>query len=565
MKNSLFTKLIILLFALPALACALTGGDEPTATPPPVATAEVAAPTTAPTDVPPTPTIEAEPTADVTANFVSYTSDETGITVEHPSDWAVQDFFVLVIATDETLFDAPGAIQEGAGVVFASGEDTDFVSTDPIELVEEAIIQFELSEDATIVEGPTAVTIQGQEAAIAKVEGTPEETGTPLAGLAVVVVNENRIVVGLGITPQESEAEFLPVFEAMFNTIEVGEPVEVEEPESTGSLPNADGATMLSVGDIFASNLDENGNRDFIFNGQAGESVLFSIEPIDDEIDLVMEIFDADQNSLIRQDEGFSGDGEEILFTPSASGEYFIRVFDFFGNIGSFNIEVQPGFGEGSVDPTATRLEPNQLTADALTGESKQFVFSATADQQTTLLLIPTDNWDPTMTILGPTGSIVVSEVDEGFSGESETITFTPQSDGEYVLVVDAFGLVEGGFNMFLVDPAFAFTAEGTVEAEQSQDYQVCVPMNSSVAVVVIPDDDFDTVINISGPDGAELIDQVDDGASGDSEAVVLTEGVNPDADYPVIVSVAGWAGQGGSYMVIITSTSGTGVVIDGC
>ena len=563
MKNSLFNKLIILLFALPALACALTDGDEPTATP--AATAEVAAPTAAPTDVPPTPTLEAEPTVDVTAGFVSYTSDETGITVQHPADWAVQDFFVLVIATDETLFDAPGAIQDGAGVVFAAGPADEFESTDPISLASEAVIEFDLSDDATIVEGPTAVTIQGQEAAIAKVEGTPEETGVPLVGLAVVVVNGDRVGVGLGITPQENEAEYLPIFEAMFNTIEVGEPIEIEDPSTSGELPTADGSTMLSVGDVFASTFDEDGNRDFIFAGEAGGTVTFSVEPLEDEIDLVIEIFDADQNSLVRQDDGFSGEGEQIVFIPPTNGDYFIRVSDFFGTPGGFNINVIAGGVQGSVDPEAVRLEPNLLTEGTLTGEASQYVFSATAGEPTTIFLIPQDDWDPTLTILGSDGGILAGEVDEGFSGESETITFTPALDGDYIVMVDAFGISEGGFSLFLIDPEFTFTADGSAPTDGAQDYRVCVPMNASVAVVVIPDEDFDAVIDISGPEGAQLIDQVDGGSSGDSEAVVLTEGVNPDADYPIIVSVGGWAGQSGNFTVIITSTSGNGVELDGC
>jgi hypothetical protein len=89
--------------------------------------------------------------------------------------------------------------------------------------------------------------------------------------------------------------------------------------------------------------------------------------------------------------------------------------------------------------------------------------------------------------------------------------------------------------------------------------------MNASLVVVVSPADDFDTVININGPDGVQLIDEVDGGSSGDSEAVIVTEGVDPDADYPVIVSVGGWAGQDGDFSVVITSTSAESVVLDGC
>jgi hypothetical protein len=322
---------------------------------------------------------------------------------------------------------------------------------------------------------------------------------------------------------------------------------------------------MLVVGETLASTLDENSPKDFIVTGQAGSTVTFSVEPDEDESDLVIEIFDANLNSLIRQDDGISGESEVVAFAPPADGIYFIRVNDFFGAAGSFEISVTEGGIRETIDPEASRLEPNQLLETAVTGESAQYLFAGTAGQPSIIFLIPEEDWDPTLTILGTDGTVLVNEVDEGFPGQSETITFTPTTDGDYIVLVDAFSLAEGGFSLFLIDPALAFTADGVVSTDESQDYRVCVPMNASLVVVVSPADDFDTVININGPDGVQLIDEVDGGSSGDSEAVIVTEGVDPDADYPVIVSVGGWAGQDGDFSVVITSTSAESVVLDGC
>lgn len=568
MKKSLFQKSIILLFALPALACALTGGEEPTATPTtaPVATTEVIA-TVPATEVPPTPTLEVvvEPTVDLTADFISHTSPETGITVQHPSDWAIQDFFILLIATDETIFDAPGAISEGAGVVFAAGPAEDFESTNPIDLANEAVVQFELSDDVTIVEGPTELTINGQPAAIAKIEGTPDQTGILMSGIAVVVINDDRVVVGLGMTPKETEEEYIPTIEAMFNTIEVGEAV--EEPEVTNTEgPTMDGSTMLSVGDIFASPLNEDGQRDFFFNGQAGETVTFTIEPQDDAMDLVMEIFDADLNSLVRQDNEFSGDPEVVIFTPLADGTYFIRVSDFYGATGSFNVTAVAGAVESTEPISETiSLETGQLTEGALTGAPRYYAFTGTAGQPTTILLLPTEDLDATIAILGSDGTILVDEIDEGFSGDPEAVTFTPDADGEYLLLVDAFSTPQGDFNLFIFDSENSLKVEGTVPDNSFQNYRVCVPANATLIVAVLPVGSLDPVINLNGPGGGQLINPIDGGGIGDPEAIMFSDGADSGTEYPVIISIESYDGVSGDFELFVSSTSTENVVLDGC
>jgi hypothetical protein len=595
MKKSLFQKLIILLFALPALACALTGGDEPTATPTaqaPAATAEVNA-TAAATEAPPTPTPEPEPTVDLSADFVSYTSPETGITISHPADWAVQDFFVLLLATDETFFDAPGAIQNGAGVVFAAGPADEFESTDPVDLANEAVAQFELSDDATITEGPTALTIQGQPAAIARVEGTPDETGIPVVGLAVVVINGDRVGVGLGVTPAETESEYLPLIEAMFNTMVVGEPIKDTQPTGTDNPLTLEGYEMISVGDKIAASLDENGQKDFFFNGQADGTVTISVETEESNIDLVIEIFDADLNWLLREDYELVGDPEAAIFNPPENGTFIIRVSDNYGSSGGFNITVEEGITVRvepvlpTIDPDAIPLDAGELIDGALTGDPLQYVFTGTTGQPSTIFLSPVDDWDPTLTILGPDGTILVDEVDDGFPGEPEAITYIPETDGDFILLVDAFFSPQGSYNIFLLDPETAATFDGVAPevdfgAEDFEPgnhaafYRVCVPANAFLVVFVEPEEELDVVVDILGGGGGNITDQTDNGLAGEPEAVILSKTVTytdfgrqnfepPDFDYVAIIAVGGFGGQGGSFTITITSTSPEGVVIDGC
>jgi hypothetical protein len=205
------------------------------------------------------------------------------------------------------------------------------------------------------------------------------------------------------------------------------------------------------------------------------------------------------------------------------------------------------------------------LIEGALAGEANQYEFAASAGQTTTIMLIPLDDWDPTLTILNSDGTVAVNRVDNGFPGDSEVITFIPEEDGNYIVLVDGFSNAEGSYNLFLLDPEVAYSTEGSVETDEVQDIRVCVPANASLAIVVLPAEGFDVVINVKDGNGAKVIEEVDGTPSGDPEAVFVNESINPDAAYPLIVSISGWAGQEGEFSVFITSTSEEEVAIDGC
>jgi hypothetical protein len=566
MNKSLFQKLIILLFALPALACGLLGGEEPTPTPAPTSTPEpptaTAVPPT-PTPVPPTNTPEPTATPDITADFVTYESGETGLTLQYPADWSIEDLFFLQLATDEEVIGSPELITEGAAMFFSAGPTDELPNTDPVALVNEAVSQFDLSEDVSIVDGPTPVTIQGQDAAIARIEGTSGDTGQALVGLVAIYINGDRAAVGFGFTPQESEAEYLPIIEAILNSVIVGEPTEVEPETPTDEPPTVDSSTPVAVGDDFTTTLPAGSPLDFVFDGQAGSPLTIAVEPLGEELDLVLEIFDAEQNSLQQIDETFTDDTEDAVFTPPADGQYFLRVTDFFDLSGDVHITITAG---GVVAPAGgTPLTAGQLVQGRLDGDAVQYSFTGTAGEASTIFLMPDEDLDATLAILGTDGSELVERVDDGFPGEAEGITYTPAADGEYIVEIDGFGAVEGGFSILLVDNSVAFTAEGVVPEDGEQSYRVCVPANAQLMVFADPEEEFDNVVDLFGPGGGTLIDQTDNGFTGEPEVVIFTEGQANTAEYPVIVTVAGFAGQDGAFSIIITSSSPEGVVIDGC
>jgi hypothetical protein len=459
MTSRKLALLLMILLCLPALACGLLSPDA-TATPspstaPPATTPAEATATTAPTLAPPTeaPPTEAPPPED--SDLTTYVSESSGITVQYPSDWAVEDFVFLIIASEEGLLDETTSPDEGGVVVIISNAAEDMPQGTPEEILEASLADLDMG-DVAIVDGPTSTEIQGQPAAVAEIAGTADD-GTPLEGIVAIVTNEDRVALAMAVTPTETGPDYLPTLEAIVNSIEVGQPT-AELPIDdfpTGDTEPAGELVLIAPGDTLAQSIPDDTFQEYSFQGVAGESAVFVVTPHNEEFDVVLELY--------------------------AAGA------------------------------------PDDLLAD----------------------------------------------IDEGFSGEPEVLEFTPEADGEYILRVRPFFSTAGDYDFYMLDPTAELRFEGFTLENASTATRVCVPAGEPLIAVVIPEDDFDPVLNVSGPDGANLLDfDLDNGASGDAEVLIFDELATGDAPYPVIVVVSGFAGQAGNYILLLGPA---GAVIDGC
>ncbi len=456
---------LMILLCLPALACGLFGSD-PTATPvpptalpattPPEATATTA-PTVAPPTEPPPPT-EAPPTEAAppeTGDLTTYFSESNGVTVQYPSDWAVQDFLFLLIASEEGLLEQTTSPDEGGVVVIIGNAAEDMPAGSPEEILEASLADLDMG-DVTIVDGPTSTEIQGQPAAVAEIGGTADD-GTPLEGLVAIITNEDRIVLAMAVSPSDSAADYLPALEAIVNSIEVGQPTaefEFDDP-TTGDTEPAGELVLLAPGDSLAQSIPDDSFQEYSFQGIAGEPAVIVVDPDAEEFDVVLEVYAA------------GAPDEQLLY------------------------------------------------------------------------------------------------VDDNLSDEPEVAVFTPEADGEYILRVRPYFSSAGDYVLYLLDAGEDRRFEGIVIEGASSNTRVCVPAGEPLIAVVIPSEEFDAVMNVSGPGGGTLLDfDVDGGFSGEPEVIVFNDLSAGDAPYPVIVVVAGFAGQDGDYILLLGPA---GAVIDGC
>ncbi len=226
--------LALILLIVVGLACNFGQGDDPEPTAEPAATeAPAEAPVEEPTEAP-EPTEEPEPTAtaDPTEGFESYSSEEFGISLAYPADWAIEEFFFISLASSEALLtEGPEGKTEGAVMLVFSAPVTEYTSADPLDIVNEAVEELLADEPDAVLGEPEALTINGQEAARASISA-PADDGTPLQGWLYAIVNGDFVGVVFGATPEVSVEEYLPLIEAIAGTVEVSEPaVVLEEPE----------------------------------------------------------------------------------------------------------------------------------------------------------------------------------------------------------------------------------------------------------------------------------------------------------------------------------------------
>lgn len=325
---------LILCAAASLFILASLGGDPDDTTPTP-AVAEATATPEGTTDEA-TPTV---PDGDIMANFIGRQSDIFGIALAAPEDWLFEDSSGYVaVASDESGLSDEVAIAEGAVYVFADNTE-DFEITDPVAMLQLAAPNLELSADATVVEPPSSLTVNGQPAAIAAVRGTTDEDGTPYLALVSLIVNSNRFAIAVGATPEANADIYRPVLEAIINTIELNEPI---------GRPSLEG--YLEYGETVNGSVDTAGAVvQWGISGLRNDILDVSIVPLDRDFDLVVDVWDAEGNSILccgPIDRSLGEETIERLRLP-ANGDYFIVIYGYEDSTGDYELTVQESQSNG--------------------------------------------------------------------------------------------------------------------------------------------------------------------------------------------------------------------------
>lgn len=487
MKRTHRLFLLLLLFLLPVLACGPLGGsaeenatteptaavEAPTNTPEPTATA-----TTAPTNTPePTatsaPTNTPEPTATsepvglvIPEGFQLLESAEGGITAYYPSDWFNADFLGLItLASDPALLEEVDSVEEGAvAIIVSDSVDADLGLPVNVEDGALAVVTsiandpsiLDLGTDYEVVKPPVqAETAAGQDAATTVIHAT-SESGTRVAYVIKFIITDTRVAVFIGATPVETIEQYEPTLDMIGNSIVLSEPTTTGGGD-TPPPPVAGDAEPVVLGDIIEGQLTEEvAQADFVYTAAAGETLSFAVVPGTEAQDLTLALYSADNTNeaLVEVDDGFSGEGETITHTFDAAGDYIIRVAEFgFPDAGSFLLLIgDEAIAEGLLASLeATDLVIGETEGELPEGESAQsFLYTATGGESLTFVLTPgSSDMDVVIEIYAVDDlTTPVAEIDEGFSGEAETLTYTFPSAGTYVVTISEYYGTAGPYTL---------------------------------------------------------------------------------------------------------------------
>jgi len=568
------TAVLVLLLALAACG----GGTEESAEQP--ALTEVAAPTevvapteeVVPTDTPepppPTDTPEPEPTdtPEPTATSVpevslaEYSSEEAGLRLSYPEGWfegGVPGFNIFASSEAALESDSPGSA--GPVVLVVTGSTADFTSAAPEDAIDEVITEFDLGEDDVVKEGPTAVTINGQEGAYTIIE-TVTDTGDPLTAYVLLVINGDYSAIMVGAAPTDQADEYMDTFAAMAETIEVSEPTAsvTDFGDTAGDVGELVSAGFLFYGDSVEGTLSEDGAASWEFIGLEDEVVDITVEPADD-LDVVVDVLDESGASILDFPVDNSFGVEEILeLTIPSSGTFTIVVSGFDGAVGDYTLRLAEAGSTSVASDLTGDLVYSEIATGSVDGTTESvWTFAAVGGEYMDITVSPTsEGLDVVVDVLDANGRSLLDEpVDASY--DTEYIRTLPiAEDGVYTLAVSSFDGTAGDIEIlieesYLSEPAsFIFASGELADAEEVHDFPFSAPADELVIAQVDPVEvEFDVVLQVYNEDTDELLDELD--ANTGFEELLFT--VPEDGNY--YFRVMGFEGSTGTYDITLVGS----------
>ncbi|HID53280.1 MAG TPA: hypothetical protein EYP41_14760 [Anaerolineae bacterium] len=513
LKPFVFIVLSALLLGLFLAACG--GKEEPTPQPEPTAVPPTTAPE--PTDVPapteeptavPEPTDAPEPTEEPAAAMTDLTSAEGGFSLQYPADWYTADLFgFTIIASAEDLLDTaePGA--EGAVVMVLSGPTDEFESDDPLTALNMAIDESIVGNDMEVVDGPTAVTIQGQDAAVATVKGTADD-GTPQTGYMALIIGQGdgagRAGIVIGMAPAEMEDEFLPIFKDIANTVAITAAAEVESgggAAATEGIPESQG--FLLYGDTVSGEVAAGDVSAWEFIGLEGEMIDIVVTP-DDTLDAVVNVLDESGASILENgevDDNF--DTEEILgLTLPADGTYYIVVRGFADGGGTYELTI--GEAGAVTAPPAGGDSGGIAYGETVSGTVSEpgaissWTFTAVSGDLVGLVVKVFGDLDAVIDMVDAGGVSLLETTRDTTLGNENLLVEIP-ADGDYTIQVAGFEDSTGSFDLTLGYPmsnsVFASAELTEDEVDAGQVYPFIALAGNMVGIIVSPEEGLDTAV----------------------------------------------------------------------
>jgi hypothetical protein len=205
--------------------------------------------------------------------------------------------------------------------------------------------------------------------------------------------------------------------------------------------PLYSGGGRVDFGQNIRSQLPRNQQHVWTFNGEAGQLVSIVVMPVDESLDLILDLYGPDGTRLVALDEGFSGDAEVISgFQLPVTGDYSILVRSFANGGGAYSLSLDEGeapivnfYDAGDIVYDETKEE---ILRDY---EVHAWFFNGSAADEIIVEVIPlVDTLDLELWLLSPEVERLAARDKYGL-GEAESIELSLPVDGEYIILVQDF------------------------------------------------------------------------------------------------------------------------------
>ncbi len=292
---------------------------------------------------------------------------------------------------------------------------------------------------------------------------------------------------------------------------------------SGGITPTGD----LSVGTAVEGSITGDETASWTFGALESDFIDVVVTPLDDDLDVVVDVLGPDGKSLFDEptDDSFDTEIIPVIIIPE-DGLYTVTVTGFEGSVGDYELLVR-ATNNGETHTIFFVSDSSIDEAD----EEHQFPFNALEGDTVTAIIEPLETeFDVVLSLYNDDTDELIEEVDASFGLESHT--FEVPESGNYYFLVNGFDGSTGTYDAAFVgsetviyelavgDEVYAKFGEGAL-----LQYYLGGDPGDTVTIMIEPDPDTDVVLRITDLDGNILVEDVDLGFSGEAETLEYTFG----------------------------------------
>jgi hypothetical protein len=314
----------------------------------------------------------------------------------------------------------------------------------------------EAEAEVEMIGDSTQTIINGADVEMAEFRVTGDEL-TVRTKFAIFNNGEQAAVV-LALGPEDLWSENVSLVDAIIESIELFEGSRFD----FGEMPAEEGEYRgsLAYNDVVDDEFTGDNSHIWTFEGAAGDYVTVIMTPLGEDMDVTIQLRDADSTVLTQVDDEFSDEGEVLQdYQLPADGEYQIIVEEFWGVAGPYQLELLGGDEPiGDLVPSGSLDMGQIIIGEPIAGlllEAQVHVWTLLAQGGEVVNLVVTplsDEVDLTVTVIAPDGSMLFEEYDEAFSGAAEELSDLELSmPGDYLVMVKEYW-DEGGSYTLAVD-----------------------------------------------------------------------------------------------------------------